>query len=77
MRLVADPQKAVQWALQSSGVRDTVVFIGNPSGLSAAEERREWETLAGYIESIREPQEMPVISGQVGQPIKLKLFRPE
>ncbi|MDV6032323.1 MAG: hypothetical protein F9B45_19995 [Phycisphaera sp. RhM] len=82
IRLVADQDKAIEWAIESSRARDTIVVITNQRVQSAHESRTEIDRLARLVDAVRSKQdaEEEAASGadsaaEVGAPIKLKLFR--
>lgn len=78
MRLVADRDRAIEWAIRSSKPRDTVVIITNETGESASVSRARLSQIESIVQSTRasiEPVEVDAVPEQSGQPIKLKLFR--
>ncbi len=50
-RLVADQNRAIDWAMQEAGDLDTVLVLGGVSARSARQQRTDLETLANKIET--------------------------
>ncbi|MEM6472911.1 MAG: Mur ligase family protein [Planctomycetota bacterium] len=76
MRLVANQEQAVRWAMANAAPRDTVVIVLNSSSPSAAQERGEIEATKSLVEQCwadREDAETSIEPGDASK-IKLKLF---
>lgn len=77
IRLVADQEKAVQWAIESSRARDTVVVFTNQNRVSSETESRSLESLKELVDSMREKIEVTPptnVEPADGETISLKLF---
>ncbi|TWU04952.1 Mur ligase family protein [Stieleria varia] len=77
MRLVADWQRAVRWAVAEAKPRDTILVIGGLSGKSPRTQRTTIETITEWVESERAAMEEPAepVSRTTAEPIKLSIFR--
>lgn len=51
MRLVADQQRAIQWAMSEARATDTILVVGGLSGNSAHQRRAEIERVQAWVES--------------------------
>ncbi|MCO8125148.1 hypothetical protein NHH03_25655 [Stieleria sp. TO1_6] len=77
MRLVADQNQAIEWAVQSAGPRDTVVVITNRREQTAHAARTQFQAIETLVESLREvsePEQFAEQDSESGFPITLKLF---
>lgn len=78
VRLVADRTRAIQWAIESSRPRDTIVVVTNSVGQSAHESRSEFAAIEKLVQATRDAMQNEADSeeaSEAGMPIKLKLFR--
>ncbi|QEF99941.1 MurE-like ligase [Stieleria maiorica] len=82
IRLVVDQQKALQWAIESSRARDTIVVITNDRAQPAHQSRTEMAALEQWVAAARTKKDAEEEAAaeadptaDVGAPIKLKLFR--
>ncbi len=77
IRLVADQNAAITWAIQSAKPRDTVVVITGRRDQTASEARTELTSIEALVEKVRGQQEAIEVEAnedEAGQPITLKLF---
>jgi UDP-N-acetylmuramoyl-L-alanyl-D-glutamate--2,6-diaminopimelate ligase len=77
IRLVADQGKALQWAIESSRPRDTIVVITNRRDQTAVAARTELDAIQAVVKSCRARIDAESISESAdddGSPITLKLF---
>lgn len=77
IRLVADQSKAIQWAIETSRPRDTIVVVTNQDALTAHESRTELVSLENLVADTRARLQNDTDQDQAdneGQPITLKLF---
>ncbi|MCA9139466.1 MAG: hypothetical protein KDB00_21985 [Planctomycetales bacterium] len=78
IRLIADQANAIQWAIESSKPRDTIVVVTNRINQTPHQSRTELEQLESFVNSTRaklSSQAETESDGEAGTPIKLKLFR--
>ena len=62
IRLVADQNKAIQWAVETARPRDTIVWITNRSNQTAYQARTEIDALAAFVEQTRSQREETDVS---------------
>jgi UDP-N-acetylmuramoyl-L-alanyl-D-glutamate--2,6-diaminopimelate ligase len=78
IRLVADQEKAIRWAIEQAGPRDSVVIVTNRPAQTPYEDRCVWQQLEGIVAAAREQREpapTPSSPGpEPGRTINLKLF---
>lgn len=80
IRLVADQNKAIEWALETSRPRDTVVVITNRCDQTAHQARTEFNAIAALVEATRstlvETSNVQASNhaSDEGTPVTLKLF---
>lgn len=65
-RLVANRQRAIEWAIAESGSNDTIVFITGEKNQTAHAQRSDLERIQGWVDEARNPND---------QPAKLKVFK--
>lgn len=77
MRLVADQERAIEWAMQCAGANDTVVVLGGIDRSSPQTQRANLKRLGEVIDRIQAKSSEQNAGGEsTGKP-KLKLFHPE
>ena len=75
MRLVGNQEKAIRWAIESAGPRDTIVVILSNSDQTPAKARTEINQMQEVVAQSRaECASKPSANPIIGSPIKLKLF---
>ena len=60
MRLVADHQRAIQWAVSEAKPQDTILVIGGVSTHCAHQQRTDIQQLTSWIEAARKEKDAPV-----------------
>ncbi len=70
-RLVADRQRALEWALQEAGPRDTIVLFMNERNQTAHQQRSDIDQLTKSVERFREARGK---QSQTPAPIHLSIF---
>ncbi len=79
MRLVADRQRAIQWAIAEAQPRDTILMIGGIAGQSPKQQRTRIDTITRWVEDHRKEQAEsaePVAAQPEARRVKLSVFRP-
>jgi UDP-N-acetylmuramoyl-L-alanyl-D-glutamate--2,6-diaminopimelate ligase len=81
MRLVADPRRAVEWALGEAGPNDTVLVLGGVKTTNAHQQRTELKRVAEWVQTHRDSCEQQDASskdtGQQSNPniLPMHLFK--
>ncbi len=76
MRLVADQERAIQWAVQGAGAHDTVVVVGAVDRTSPQSQRGDLARLKEVMSGIPSTEVKP-LSHSNGKAPSLKLFHPD
>jgi UDP-N-acetylmuramoyl-L-alanyl-D-glutamate--2,6-diaminopimelate ligase len=75
IRLVADRQRAIEWAIQEAGPHDTVVVFTNERNQSAQQQRADLEKILRSIDQIRSSQSKQSQELGVAAKVQLSVFR--
>ncbi|MCC9601861.1 hypothetical protein LOC67_14970 [Stieleria sp. JC731] len=75
IRLVADNQKALRWAIRHADPRDTIVVFTNQKATSPHQDRLVWSEIESWVEDERKSVEVADASSPQATKISLKLYR--
>ncbi|WP_158222766.1 glutamate ligase domain-containing protein, partial [Rhodopirellula sp. MGV] len=75
IRLVADPRKAISWAIRHAGPRDTITVFTNEKAKSPKRDRETWDELKNIVETERQSVEYREPVPVHGTKVSLKLYR--
>ncbi|MDM4014356.1 glutamate ligase domain-containing protein [Roseiconus lacunae] len=75
IRLVADSDKALRWAIRHADPRDTIVVFTNRKASSAHDDRMTWDDLRGVVDDERTHVDRVETENAQAETISLKLYR--
>jgi UDP-N-acetylmuramoyl-L-alanyl-D-glutamate--2,6-diaminopimelate ligase len=75
LRLVADRQRAIEWAVKEAGPQDTIVVFINERNQTAQQHRTDLETILHSIDQVRIAQKKHPINSVGAGKIHLSIFR--
>ena len=67
IRLVADRQRAIEWALSGASANDTVLILIGEKNQTACQQRGDVQQIVEFVKATRQPE--------VEQPVSLKVFK--